>query len=261
MQNVKFKMIGLVAAMSIVVTSLTACKPRNEPVHDETAPKVESVAKSIPTVEAKVVVMDLPKPEVCDAEGCTQYSIQTVKTNIDWIDQYFNDRIKKADPLAFSTEPNQKIALNEDSNAGLSQSTTSVRYLSQFGNIATFAIDSYTYSAGAAHGMYHIEYVNFDLNAKQRLSLKDVIAKGKDAEVLNELYEANSSWLENHVIEKSKFQLSDNFYYGANGIVFVYPLYELASYAEGMSELTLPYRSAKNLFRAEYLPSLPNYEK
>ncbi|MGL5403789.1 MAG: RsiV family protein, partial [Acinetobacter sp.] len=49
--------------------------------------------------------------------------------------------------------------------------------------------------------------------------------------------------------------------YGVNGIVFVYPLYELASYAEGMSELTLPYYSAKKFIKSEYLPSLPKEPK
>ena len=62
------------------------------------------------------------------------------------------------------------------------------------------------------------------------------------------------------LMREAKLQLSDNFYYGASGIVFVYPLYELASYAEGMPELKLPYQMAKGLFKPEYLPNLPNYE-
>ena len=108
--------------------------------------------------------------------------------------------------------------------------------------------------------MYHVEYVNFDLQAKKRLALQDVLAKGAEAKVLSALYDANSMWLEEHNIERGKLQLSDNFYYGASGIVFVYPLYELASYAEGMTELNLPYQMTKGLFKPEYLPNLPNYE-
>jgi hypothetical protein len=45
----------------------------------------------------------------------------------------------------------------------------------------------------------------------------------------------------------------------AKGVVFVYPLYELASYAEGMSELVLPYQQASGLIKAEYLPSFVDY--
>lgn len=73
----------------------------------------------------------------------------------------------------------------------------------------------------------------------------------------DELYAANQNWLEEHNVKKDQLEVSDNYYYGVNGIVFVYPLYELASYAEGMSELTLPYYAAKQFIKAEYLPSLP----
>ncbi|OTG92056.1 RsiV family protein [Acinetobacter sp. ANC 3813] len=254
----------LTASMTAIfsLSVLTACHPRNEPVNDQD-PKIQAAevkAESIPLIESKAVAMTLPKPEACDAEGCTRYSIQTVETNVDWINQYFADRIKKADPIAFSTEPNEKLNLSEGSDAGLSQSTTSVRFISQWGNIATFALESYTYTAGAAHGMYHVEYVNFDLTAKKRLALQDILVKDADRKVLSALYEANTMWLDEHNIERSKLQLSDNFYYGANGIVFVYPLYELASYAEGMTELKLPYPLVKALFKPEYLPNLPSYE-
>ncbi|MFC6052025.1 hypothetical protein A6M14_09185 [Acinetobacter sp. Ac_877] len=258
MQSSQFKVIGLVTAM-MLVGGISGCKPVNEPVVDEKAPKTESVATAIPTILSKVVTVELPNAEACSVEGCTQYSVQTVETNIDWINDYFLDRIHKADPVAFTEKPTEKIVFNDNANVGLSQSTTTVRYISQFGYIATFAIDSYSYNAGAAHGMYHTEYVNFDLKNKKRLALEDIVMKDAQPKILNALYDANSIWLENHVIERAKFQLSDNFYYGVNGLVFVYPLYELASYAEGMSELTLPYRSAKALFKPEFMPSLPKY--
>lgn len=252
--------LALTAALSFSL--LAACQPRNEPVKDkESRAAAQTVkAESIPLIESKTVKMQLTKPEACDAQGCTQYAIQTVETNVDWINQYFAERIKKADPIAFSTAPNEKVNLSEGSAAGLSQSSTAVRYISQWGHIATFALESYSYSAGAAHGMSHTEYVNFDLKAKKRLALQDILVKGAEAKVLDRLFDANSMWLESHEVERAKLQLSDNFYYGANGIVFVYPLYELASYAEGMSELKLPYQMAKGLFKPEYFPNLPNYE-
>ncbi|WP_374663358.1 RsiV family protein [Acinetobacter sp.] len=250
------------AAAIFSLSMLTACQPRNEPVNDKekSAPAAEVKAESIPLIESKAAVMKLMKPDACDAEGCTRYSIQTVETNVDWINQYFTNRMKKADPIAFSNTPNEKVNLSEGADPGLNQSTTTVRYISQWGKIATFALESYTYTAGAAHGMSHVEYINFDLKAKKRLALQDILAKGADSKVLSALYDSNSMWLEEHNIERSKLQLSDNFYYGASGIVFVYPLYELASYAEGMTELNLPYHMVKGLFKAEYLPNLPNYE-
>ena len=53
-----------------------------------------------------------------------QYDIQSVETNLKWIDDYFIDRIKKADPIAFSTAPNQKNNTAEGAAPDLSQSST-----------------------------------------------------------------------------------------------------------------------------------------
>jgi hypothetical protein len=259
--NSRFKLLTLATAITVIVGGLTACKPRNEPVIDEQAPQQAVVESAIPTIQAKVVVESVPSPKVCDATGCMEYRIQTVDTNIDWINDYFKDRIKALEPNAFKIQELEKVEFADPAKAGLSQSSTVVRYISQFGNIATFAIDSYSYMSGAAHGMYHTEYVNFDLKNKKRLSFEDIVLKGHERKVLDQLYASNSIWLENHVIERGKLQLSDNFYYGVNGIVFVYPLYELASYSEGMSELTLSYRKAKPLFNPQFMPSLPKYSQ
>jgi len=133
--------------------------------------------------------------------------------------------------------------------------------LSQWYKVATFIVDSYTYSAGAAHGLYHKEFVNFDLSLQKRIALQDILIKGTERKVLDALYSANANWLNDHAITRDKLQLSDNFYYGVDGLVFVYPLYELASYAEGMPELILPYRVSQAVIKPEYLPSLPNYKK
>ncbi|WP_438819954.1 RsiV family protein [Acinetobacter bouvetii] len=245
--------------VSCAALLMTACQERPASKTEQAAAATQEKSEAIPLIQAKVVPVKLSKPEACDAEGCTQYEIQTVNSNLKWIDDYFMDRVKKADPIAFSSAPNEKINTAEGASPDLSQSSTYIRFVSQQYDRATFAIQTYTYSSGAAHGMYHQEFVNFDLKNKKRLALQDIVVKGAEQQLLNALYDSNSLWLDQHSVERSKLQLSDNFYYGANGIVFVYPLYELASYAEGMTELTLPYSSLTKLIKAEYLPSLPKY--
>ena len=245
--------------VSFAALVMTGCQERAVPKSEQVSTTKQEKSESIALIQAKVVPVKLTKPEACDTDGCMRYDIQTVKTNLKWIDDYFIDRIKKADPIAFSTAPNQKINTAEGANPNLSQSSTYVRFVSQQYDRATFAIQTYTYSSGAAHGMHHQEFVNFDLKTKKRLALQDILVKGAEQQVLDTLYDSNSIWLDQHSIERTKLQLSDNFYYGANGIVFVYPLYELASYAEGMTELSLPYVALTKLVKAEYLPSLPHY--
>ncbi|MDV2438164.1 RsiV family protein [Acinetobacter gerneri] len=238
---------------------LSACQEKPAPSADANTPAAEQKNNASSTlIQGKVERIPLQKNQFCDDQGCTQYDLQTIKTNVPWIDEYFLQRIKKAVPTAFTNE-NKEAKADAEKVQGINQSTIYVRFISQNNNLATFMIYSYEYSAGAAHGMYHQEFVTFDLNKQKRLALSDILKPNTEATVAQALYEANANWLEQHNITPQKLQLSDNFYYGVNGLVFVYPLYEIAAYAEGMPELKLPYVSAKDVVKAEYLPSLPQY--
>ena len=180
-----------------------------------------------------------------------------------WIDEYFMQRLQKADPIAFSEAAASTATpkVEETDPMRLSQSSSYVRYIGQHANLATFSLQSYSYPAGAAHGIHHQEFVTFDLKQKKRLALQDIMLPNTEAKMTEELFNHNYNWLNEHDISREKFKLSDNFYYGANGLVFVYPLYELASYAEGMPELILPYYATEKLIKSEYLPSLPQYPR
>lgn len=100
-----------------------------------------------------------------------------------------------------------------------SQSAIYVRYLGQNYNLATFAFQTYSYSAGAAHGMSHQEFVNFDLLNKKHITVEELIKPDVEKQLVDALFDANTNWLQEHNISREKLQLSDNFYYGANGIV------------------------------------------
>lgn len=253
---------GLVAsALFSVLLIATGCQ---EKPASQTEQAGVSAAKSvqIPLIQAIVQRVDAVKKQFCDEDGCTQYDLQSVKTNVPWIDEYFLNRIKKDVPGAFEKDQGHAPAEGEaqTSAKGLNQNSIYVRFISQQNNLATFVIQTYTYAAGAAHGMYHNEYVTFDLSTQKRLALTDILKPNVEAKVAEQLYDANANWLIQKDITRDKLQLSDNYYYGVNGIVFVYPLYELTSYAEGMPELKLPYQTAKDLIKPEYLPSLPQVE-
>ncbi|AXY56043.1 DUF3298 domain-containing protein [Acinetobacter chinensis] len=257
MTQKKYKkwMVAVPVVASVMIFSGCQEKPAVEQ-------KAAVEATGVPLIQSKIIPVKLAKSEICDNQGCTRYDLQTVETNVSWINDYFMDRLKKADPVVFNQDAavqNPAEEKDKTDEQGLSSSSADIRYIGQHYNIATFALSTYNYSAGAAHGMYHVEYVNFDLISQQRLALQDILVKGAEQKIRDAIYESNTMWLSEHNIEKSKLQLSDNYYYGVNGLVFVYPLYELASYAEGMSELTLPYHIVKKLIKPEYLPELPQY--
>ncbi|MCS4297634.1 MULTISPECIES: RsiV family protein [Acinetobacter] len=256
--NFKSGLIFLSLLSSMLMVS--ACQEKPAPQADQAASTTQHA--QIPLIQAKVERVNVVKKQFCDEDGCTQYDLQTVKSNVHWLDEYFLNRIKKDVPGAFEKDQNHAQAESEaqSSPKGLNQNSIYVRFISQQNNLATFVIQTYTYAAGAAHGMYHNEYVTFDLSTQKRLALTDILKPNVEAKVAEQLYDANANWLIQKDITRDKLQLSDNYYYGVNGLVFVYPLYELTSYAEGMPELKLPYQVAKDLIKAEYLPSLPQVE-
>lgn len=258
--KVNFKSGLIFSSLLSTMLMVTACQEKPAPQVEQAA--TQHQVEAIPLIQAKVERFEVPKKQFCDEDGCIQYDLQTVKSNVAWIDDYFLTRIKKDVPNAFE-QGHTNAQTNEEAQAsakGLNQNSIYVRFISQQNNLATFVIQTYSYAAGAAHGMYHNEYVTFDLNTKKRLALTDILKPNVEAKVAEQLYDANANWLIQKDITREKLQLSDNYYYGVNGIVFVYPLYELTSYADGMPELKLPYQVARDLVKPEYLPSLPQVE-
>lgn len=255
-------MLKIIVCCSVI--GLSACQPKtdsdSELKKDKTSLQQSTAEAAQQFIVAKTVPVNNVKKQSCDESGCTQYDLQTVETNHHWINEYFQQRIQKIYPVAFNPSEQSASTASTKEDKALNQEYVIVRYVGQNQHLATFSLLTYSYSAGAAHGMYHNEFVNFDLKQKKRIALEDLVVAGAKDKLRDAIYDANTNWLIDHTIDQDKLNVSDNFYYGANGIVFVYPLYELASYAEGMSELTLPYQSTQKLIRAEYLPNLPMYK-
>lgn len=253
--------------IGILLSFLSACQPSSKDTQVESANNdvATQSQKVTPALQSKTVPVKLQQASMCDESGCTEYEFQTVQTNQKWIDDYFLNRLKKTNPLPFEKSnpaqtTNQNQSDMQQQRAQASKTSNVVRYVGQNDRLATFELSSSIYNAGAAHGMYQNEYVNFDLSTQKRISLQDLIVAGSESKIIDALFLANSNWLSDHSIQREKLTLSDNFYYGTQGIVFVYPVYELASYAEGMSELVLPYSEVSKLIKAKYLPSLPVYQ-
>lgn len=224
--------------------------PKQEQTASSTVLSIES--EDIPKIHAETLAVTLPQKVACEADECTHYEIKTIQTNVNWLNDYFIDRLKKDVPMAFAkaSHPTPPKLKEEDTN----QTSYSIKFLAQNHQLATFVLESDVYTAGSAHGMYHHEYIVFDLSQKKRVTLADLFPKERQVDVYSALFNANKVWLEEHGIQHGHLEPTDNFYYTDKGVVFVYPLYELASYAEGMSELVLPYEQAKKLFYPQYLP-------
>lgn len=246
-----FKTMLFAGTLGLATLTMLGCQPEPEVV-EQTAPAKQEA--HIPLIQAQAEAIPDVQSVMCEKEGCTRYNFLSVKTNVDWIDAYFLERIKRAEPVAFQA---QKQAKPEDIDINsLDQRSIRVGYLGQQNNFATFIIKNYQFKTGSEFGLYHHEYVNFDLLKQKRLALEDILKKGAEAKLLDALYESNLLWLQAHDIEKAQLKLSDNYYFNAQGLVMVYPLYEMADYTTGMPELKVPYDDLTELLKAEYLPNL-----
>ena len=247
------------AVWSVLALSLglVACQPQHAPRPSEPQPPQPKVV----LVDSQAMEVKLARNEVCNSKGCTLYDMQSVQTNLPWIDDYFLTRLAELEPDAFASKPDVVVPDIESEKVVLEQNNQFVHYIGQRKNIAMFAIQSYSYGGQLPQSMSHHEYVNFDLDLEKRLSLQDIVIKGQEAALLKLLYDKNYAWLKQRHIELEQLKLSDNFYFSAKGLTLVYPVYELGSYVDGMTELSVPYTLLAKILKPEYLPSLPNYAK
>jgi Protein of unknown function (DUF3298) len=107
---------------------------------------------------------------------------------------------------------------------------------------------------GGAHPVGWVHYLNFDLETGKVLTLKDLLVANY-ADRLNQiatkifyaLPDAEEMLLDD---EEGKFKLNDNFAITAGGLIFTFNPYEIAAYAAGMPEVTIPYTEMEALIPA-----------
>jgi len=111
----------------------------------------------------------------------------------------------------------------------------------QSSEIISIALSSYL-NTGGAHGILTIYFLNFDattgLQIKNEMLFNDIEAiKPITESYFNDFIEENNS----DVFEADKFSLPQNIGYEDEGIVMLYNVYEVAPYASGIIQFTIPY--------------------
>lgn len=196
------------------------------------------------------------------------------KTNVAWLDQLLLTQVFNALGVGLTQLKAEEITqdeltqilqqrydtliseIKEQPAIEMSRSLESY-YLGQRNNIASFYFFSYDYYGGA-HGMFMTNYANVDINKKKVITLNDLIEPRNQDKVKDALWEIYSierldeNGEYNGFIAKDDFRISENFYFGTNGIRFVYPVYELGPYSEGEVEIELDWYMANKLFNSDY---------
>lgn len=111
---------------------------------------------------------------------------------------------------------------------------------------------SYT---GGAHGNYHTLYIHYDTRDKQELLLSDWVSPERVNELtaIAERFFRTSEGLlpdqelDSYFFDFGRFSLPDNFYLADDSLHFVYNIYEIRSYAEGQTTVSVPWDEIAHL--------------
>ncbi len=126
-------------------------------------------------------------------------------------------------------------------------------------------IEEYT---GGAHGLRVVLFKHYDRLKKKEIKLNDLFSKDAQQELVKiaerifrkqENIAKDSSLSDSYFFDEGKFALADNFALEPKDILFFYNVYEIKSYAEGETELRIPYEEIKKLLSPQgiqYVESL-----
>ncbi|MBR5531813.1 MAG: DUF3298 and DUF4163 domain-containing protein [Bacteroidales bacterium] len=113
--------------------------------------------------------------------------------------------------------------------------------------ILSYSCDQYTYTGGA-HGLNITSCYVYDFYDNQEIGLNSIFKEDAIAEILPLIRE---QLLKNECAESIDIEdvyVTENFYADANGIHWVYNPYEIAPYACGAIEVTIPYSKLEKYF-------------
>ena len=216
-----------------------------------------------------------PKDEFAREESKVSVFANTAITHIEWLDQLLLQELLK---LYLTKDESEKVNLTavkpqdiverfekiyqelekdaKEYKPFAMEESVYTQYLGQRNHIVSFTQSTYTFTGGA-HGTGYTNYLNIDTNKKALITLNDVISEKNQAKLKALLWETYTSERSSEeqkplFVEKKDFRISDNFYFSNDGIVFVYPVYELGAYAEGEIELAINYYQLNELLAPEF---------
>ena len=118
--------------------------------------------------------------------------------------------------------------------------------------------NGYDYHSGAAHGIPYKIFRLYDRETGEELYLDDILASSEEElnAIVTRMFEErhdgdeiwewgleyiseNAGFLEDHHLKAGDYYLTDE------GLVYYFGAYEVASYAEGMPEVLIPYNELK----------------
>lgn len=182
-----------------------------------------------------------------------EYENLTPQTAVDSFKNYYLKHYKE-DITPFYLEDAKKGEISAWYNYEYTLTSSLVAALD---SVWGYQLDVISYEGGA-HGSHTISYMNFSKTTGKQLQLEDVFADNYKEPLTLILLDA----LKNHLQVETIDELHDegylnlidmypskNFLLSPEGIKFYYNAYEIAPYAAGPTELTIPYKALKDILK------------
>lgn len=122
-------------------------------------------------------------------------------------------------------------------------------------NIISLAISSYS-NTGGAHGNTNVTFYNFDKASSKLIDVNTLITDKEAFKTLVETHfkaninSTNEFTYEDYFFEAG-FQLPANIGFNDEGLILFYNTYEVAPYAMGITEFTIPYKQLEDLLELQ----------
>lgn len=123
-------------------------------------------------------------------------------------------------------------------------------------DVITLSVNTYEFKGGA-HGNDKIKFLNLNTATGDVYNINDLVENSEDFKTLAKTYFLKSidADKENNKIEDyffgKPFQLPENIGFSDDGLVFLYNVYEVASYNQGYTEFIIPFDAVEPFLKVK----------
>jgi len=244
--------------------SLIACEQSEAPKAKPVTPKLDVVSfQTLPPLVSSIEKSKTLKPK-CKDDDCPSIEIEINRFNED----------KELTALVERELVNMTASLSDDKKnyANLtdltndfwqkSQSQWSIflysKILHQKNNIIVLELGNETY-LGGAHEIGYTKYLNVDRKTHQVIPLTQLFIAGKEAAFWAKIQAQHQLWIKDnelndeHSIATWPFFHTDNMALADKGLTVKYQNYDLAPYAFGQLEFSVPYEQLNGIINPAFL--------
>lgn len=202
-------------------------------------------------------------PEIINGKPCTELQQALLRAMTDSAELNQLDLAIECllNPTNYTEHDSKSLipvkSVKDDENK-LSTSEINVKMESMTDRLLTYHLGTYSYMAGAAHGIYANNYVTYDLKTEKAVALSDVIAdttllRTAILKSIKQTYDYDKDDL--FFPDNGLLPLPRDFFFDGSVLHVVYQVYEIASYAQGMIDAPIyPYMLKPEEMKRLYTP-------